>query len=219
MAKTLLNGTNEVLKALGVIQGDSGLLTTLSDSARQTHIDLVVQKWNEAVGQLYRVCNRPKPDALAENTITLATDDRDYALQADLVEMIFPLQDETNGSYLFEWTRGYLDMVARQPQPANYTGLAQYAVIRPTDGELYLDRIPTSVENTRVYKYRYKKSLLLSAAADTMPFTDETFTAMVPVVTQLYRRERESGGDDPYLTSSFAMAARALTQIKARSHW
>ena len=74
MAKTLLNGTNEVLKKLQLIQGDSGLLTTLTDSARQTFIDKTVQGWNELIDELFSIANVPLPEATAENTITLATD-------------------------------------------------------------------------------------------------------------------------------------------------
>jgi hypothetical protein len=38
-----LNAVNEVLKKKGIIAGDSALLTSLTDSARQVSIDLAIQ--------------------------------------------------------------------------------------------------------------------------------------------------------------------------------
>jgi len=75
---TLLQGVNEVLKKVSVIQGDTGALTTLSDSAKQVFIDPAVQSWNEAVDQLYSISNKPKPKELVKASITLATGDRDW---------------------------------------------------------------------------------------------------------------------------------------------
>lgn len=51
MAKTLLNGVNEVFKRIKLIQGDAAALTSLTDSARQHSIDLAIQIWNEVVDE------------------------------------------------------------------------------------------------------------------------------------------------------------------------
>ncbi|KKL14210.1 hypothetical protein LCGC14_2518020, partial [marine sediment metagenome] len=77
MPKSLLNGVNEVLKAVDIIEGDTGLLTSLTDSARQVFIDSAKQKLNEVIDQLYSILGDPKPQQLAEDTITLVTDDQD----------------------------------------------------------------------------------------------------------------------------------------------
>ena len=116
MAKTLLDGINEVLKRVKIVRGDTGVLTGLTDATVQTHIDLAVQMWNESLDDLYT--DTIKPKELAESTLTLVTGDRDYALQTDLVELKFPLIDETNGNYIFEWKRGYMDLVTIQNVPS-----------------------------------------------------------------------------------------------------
>jgi len=71
--KTLLSGVNEVLKKVHMIQGDSGLLTTLTDSGRQTYIDLAIQSWNEIIDDIYAVSDMPYPQELAESSINIPT--------------------------------------------------------------------------------------------------------------------------------------------------
>lgn len=219
MAKTLLNGVNEVLKRAKLIQGDSGALTTLSDSPRQVWIDNAVQAWNEIIEELYTISGKPLPKQLAESTITLVTDDRDYALQSDLTVLHWPFLDETNGQYIYEHTGGYLSLVASQPIPADFTGLPLTAAIRPTDGELYLDRIPTANENGLVYKYRYDKDISLSAAADTFPFTDATFRALVPAVTEVFNLYHRREFAEGVYKKSLGVGSRLLTQIQPRDSW
>lgn len=213
MAKTLLNGVNEVLKRVGEIQGDAAVLTSLTDSPRQAYVDLAVQLWNELIDEAYNAANVPLPQILGEATITLATGDRDYALNSALSRLYFPLLDETNGQTIHEYPGGYMAMVAEQLTPANYTGLANFAAVRATDGQLYLDRIPTSAENGLVYKYRYEKDGVLSAAADTMPFTDKVFRAFVPAVSEMWRRRMERDFDAALAAGSMARAIGLLTMV------
>ena len=217
--KTLLNGVNELLKRVRLIQGDSGILASLTDSPRQVYIDTAVQVWNELIEEVYSKANIPLPQELGENTITLATDDRDYALQTDVVQLYFPLLDETNGRYIDEYPGGYIDMVRDQTIPANYTGLPNYAAIRPTDSELYLDNIPTSAENGDVYKYRYDKDISLSAAADTFPFIDAVFRALVPAAVELWRKSHQNSFDADGYKKSVGTAARLMTQKQQRGSW
>ncbi|MGI9411547.1 MAG: hypothetical protein ACR2OV_15820 [Hyphomicrobiaceae bacterium] len=219
MAKTLLDGVNEVLKRAGWIEGDSDELTSLTESARQHVIDVTVQVWNEAIDTLYDQSRIPRTPELAENTITLATDDRDYALQSDLLQLRFPLIDETNGFYIHEAKGGYLAIVNSQQIPGDFKGLPQIAAIRPTDGELYMDRIPTSEENGRVYKYRYDKDQELTTAAAAMPFSDAVFRGMVPAVAQLLRRDLKNDFDAGTFGSQIGQASRFLSQGQLRAKW
>lgn len=219
MAKTLLNGVNEVFKRVGIISGSQGELTSLTDSARQRYIDIAVQAWNEAVEDLYTTMDQPMPQELQEDTLTLVQDDRDYALAVDLVQLHFPLLDETNNHYIFEFSGKYLDLVNSQPNPSGYTGLPHFAVIRPTDGQLYMDRIPRSEDAGRVYKYRYDKDVSLSAFDDTFPFTDATFRAMVPAVAQIWMRDERNNFDQPYFAASIGRAARTVSLQQPRESW
>lgn len=219
MAKTLLDCVNEVLERKGIIQGDTSLLTTLTDSSRQRSINLAIDAWNEGIDKLYSRTNLPKPNELAEDTITLATSDRDYALAADLNQLYFPLIDETNGYFIEEYKQGYLHLVNSQPYPNNETGLPSYACIRPTDGQLYLDRIPTANENGYVFKYRYDKELVLSDAADTVPFKDVVFRAMVRAVAEIFSRDFSRTYEPQIFNSAMADAGRYLIQQQQKSSY
>lgn len=216
---TLLDGVNEVLKRVGKIAGESGELLTLTDVARQRYVDTAVQIWNELVEQLYSESDLPMPKELAEDTITLVTDDRDYDLASDLVQLHWPLLDETNGQYITAYPGGYMQMVIDQPFPANETGLAMFAAIRPTDGQLYLDKIPTANENSRVYKYRYDKDVSLSEASDTFPFSDQVFRAMVPAVSEVWSKRHNNTFNESHFNSSMGRAARFLTKVQQRTSW
>lgn len=219
MAKTLLNGVNEVLKRIKVIQGDSGLLTTLTDSPRQIYIDLAVQVWNEAVEELYSRSGKSMPKEMATSSITLVTDDRDYALQTDLVALRWPFINQTDGEYIHEWKRGYHDLFSSQPQPSEYTGLATFAAIRPTDGELYLERIPKSQENGKIFTYNYDKDVSLSAFDDIFPFDDDVFRAMVPLVSEVVELGLDRDIQGALAATNFGRASRLLTKQPMRENW
>lgn len=219
MSKTLLNGVNEVLKRVNVISGDSGALSSLTDSGKQTFIDIAVQVWNEALDELYSTVGEPKPQELAEDTITLATGTRAYTLNSAMNQLYYPLIDGTNGNYINEYPGGYRAMVNDQAFPANYTGLPSYGAIRETDGKFYLDMAPTATENGNVYTYRYDKDISLSTAANTFPFKDVVFRAMVPAVAELWKRDQRNSFDPDYFRLSIGRAARMLTQKQVMESW
>lgn len=219
MAKTLLNGVNETFKQLSLIAGDAAELASLTDSARQSWIDSSVQSWNEAIDEVYSLVGLPLPNVMTEATITLVASDRDYALASDLVRLYFPLLDKTNGRYIVEYPGGYMAMFNDQPQPANWTGLPWAAAIRPSDGELYLDRIPQSAEAGLVYTYRYEKDTALESASDTVPFTDATFRAMVPAVAQLMNAKMRQSFDAGIYGMSIGRAGRLLRKQPQNTSW
>ena len=217
MSKTLLNGVNQVLIRANLIQGDSGQLTSLTDSARQVWVDNVVQVWNELVEQLYETSQTPMPTELAEGSLTLVTSTRAYALST-FNKLYFPLHDTTNGQYIYDGG-DYLDLVNTQAVPADYTGLPMFAVIRPTDKKLYLDRIPTANENGLVYTYRYDRDLALSLAADTFPFDDSVFRAMVPAVKEVFFMNDKREFNEGIFKISMARASALLTGNVQRTAW
>jgi len=215
---TLLTGVNAVLKK-NVIIDSSGALASLTDSPRQVFIDTAIAAWNEVIDELYSLSELPKPKQLAENTITLVTNDRDYALQSNVIQVFFPFQDETNGRYIYEYPGGYLQLVHDQPFPANETGLPQYGAISPEDGELYLDKKPTSAENGLVYKYRYNKDLIMDEAADVFPFNDMVYRALVDCVSEKWKLEHKREFDSSLFNRSLGRACRMLSQTPASPSW
>lgn len=216
---TLLEGVNEVLKRVGLIAGESGELLTLTDSARQRYVDTAVQIWNELLEDLYSAADKPLPKELAEGTLTLVTDDRDYAMESDLVQLHWPLLDSSNGQYITEYPGGFMQLKIDQPYPDNETGLPMFGAISPINGELYLDKIPTSNENGREYTYWYDKDVSLSEASDTFPFTDPVFRAMVPAVAEVWSKRHNNKFNDEHFNSSMGRAARLLTRVQQRTSW
>lgn len=218
MAKTLLNAVNEVLSRTGIIAGDAGDLTTLTDSARQRSIDVAIQAVNEAIDELYSITENPLPNEQAESTVTLVASTRAYSLASDLVQLRWPLIDKTNNQYLTEYVGGYNGLLQLDPEQDD-TGLPHWGVIRPTDGKLFLDRAPTSEEAGRVYTYQYDKDLSLSSSSDTVPFSDAVFRAMVPAWVQVWKREMRNEFDGALFQASIGRAARLATQKQARESY
>ena len=218
MAKTLLNAVNEILKRVGTISGASGELTSLTNSPRQRHIDVAIQSVNEVIDELYSSTATPMPNEQAESTITLMTGTQDYALATDLVQLRWPLVDKTNTQYLTEYPGGYDQMLLDDPEQDD-TGLALLAAIKPTNGELHLDRAPTSAENGNIYTYQYDKDVSLSVIGDTVPFKDIVFRAMVPAWVQVWKREIRNEFDDELFEANLGRAARLLSQAQQRTTW
>ena len=216
--KTLLNATNEILKRVGIIAGDAGLLTSLTDSARQKSIDTAIQVTNEGIADLYVASNSALPNKQAESTITLVTGTRNYTLATTLVMLRWPLIDRTNNQYITEYPGGYNAMLIGDMEQDD-TGLPHWAAIRPTDGALFMDRAPTSVENGRVYTYQYDKDTVLTLLTDTVPFGDEVFRAMVPAWAQLWRRDRQNSFDEPIYRRAVGDASLRLRKLPMRDNY
>ena len=216
MAKTLLDGVNEVLSLVSVISSD---LASLTDSAKQVFIDTAIQKWNESIDNLYMTANQPRAKSFEADSIVLVADLRDYALPKDLSQLRFPLRDETNGNHILLWEPGYEDLISKQLIPGNFTGLPNFACVRPDTGDLYLDTLPTSADAGREYKYLYYKDKALTLAADKMPFTDIVFRAMVPAVAELWKAEKESSFNEKAWRRDMGRAAKMLTQVETSTSY
>lgn len=218
MAKTLLNATNEILKRVRVISGDSGALTSLSDSARQGAIDVAVQVINEGLDELYSSTGLPKPKQQSSSTITLVAGQRDYTLASNLVLLRWPLIDRTNSQIIEEYPGGY-NQLLQDDLEQDDTGLPHSAAISPVDGKIYMDVAPTAADAGRIYTYQYDKDLSLALAADTVPFTDPVFRAMVPAWVQLWKREEMNQFDGDLFKASIGRASRLLPMTPARSSY
>jgi len=216
--KTLLNGVNEILTRVSVIAGDAGLLTSLTDSPRQVHIDVAKQVINEGIDDLYAVTNIAQPNEQAESTLVLVTGTRAYTLATDLIQIRFPMIDRTNNQTISEYPGGYNDMLNGDPEQDD-TGLPQYGAFRPTDGKFFLDCAPTAENNGRTYYYQYDKNLALSILTDTVPFNDAVFRAMVPAWVQLWKRERRNEFDEALYRLSIGRASALLSQRQARDSY
>ncbi len=216
--KTLLQAVNEILKRVGLIAGDAGALTSLTDSARQNAIDVAIQVINEGIDEVYSTSNIPLPSEQAESFITIATNTRTYTLASDMSQMRWPMVDKNNGIFIQEYPGGYNQMLVADPRQA-FTGLPIWAAIRPTDGVLYTFSTPGSADNGKIYTYQYDKNIQLTLATDLMPFGNPVFRAMVPAWAMLWKRDQRNEFDQGLFRSDVGRASRLLTLKQQRSSW
>lgn len=213
---TLLEGVNRVLRRTQIITSD---LSSLTSSGKQPWIDTAVYAWNEAMLDLYSTTSLPFPTEVGTSTITLVTSDRDYALASDLIQLRYPIKDETNGRFITEYPGGFMQMQEDQVFITNETGLPYLAAFDPEDGELYLDKLPTANENGLVYKYWYDKDLEMTLVTDTFPFNNHVFLSLVPAVAELWRAENKRDFNAGKYKHYMGMAAKFLTQVQQNDNW
>jgi hypothetical protein len=215
---TLLDGVNAVLKRVGLIQGDAGALTSLSDSARQTDIDICVQCWNEAVKALYFFPNQFPMEA-AESTFTLISSVREYDLASDFSTMVVEPKDEIHGYFLRPYPGGYVRMMEDQLIPSNWKGQANFYCIEPINGKLRLDVDPTDNEAGNVYTYRYTKSLEVSSASDTFACADNVLPYLYEPVAQLWNFRRKETFNESLYNLGMSQAMSTLNPESARGSY
>ncbi len=215
MAYTLLQATNKVLKKVSLIQGSSGELSSLTDSARQTDVDITVSSWNDVMDELYHAGKLP--GEMDTGTFTLSTSGtdsgREYAVDTDFVTMVGNPIDATNQRTLYPYPGGYLAMREDLQDPDDFTGPPGYWVISPVSGNIRLDRTPTSEENGDIYTYVFEKTRNLAAAADTFPFNDDAVDALVDAVAQKWNLHRKGQAAFEVVLYQASMA-RAMRMVK-----
>lgn len=222
MSKTLVNGVNDLLIKVGVLDNDT-VLTSLTDSARQTYVDSAVQAINETLDRLFALPQMPtRPNQVSERVITLTTDDQDYELHESLVRLIpqFGLVDEENNHVIsiIDDPDAYRRMIIGDIEQDD-TGLPYLACIRPTDGQLWLDRAPTAEYDGRQYKYRFERDPGMSEATDEFLFTDPVYRGVVLAASELWKKENKSSFNGSLFNAALAQAASRLTRTPPRDRW
>jgi hypothetical protein len=231
MAYTFMDGINRLLKRVGVIQGDTGDLSSFTDSAHQVDIDVGIQSFNELIHEYY---SRDMFDGeVAEGSITLvtattsATDalaPREYALATDFERMTGDrdqriLRNETNNFVIKEHKGGYAQLKVDQIDPSDFNGQPTSWVINPIRGVLEINTNPQAGESGDVYKYLYDKRIALTATGDLFPFSDTVVDAIMPAAAQLWKRDRRKEFDDGIFNTSFNRGLSYLTQSQTKTRY
>jgi hypothetical protein len=219
MSKTLLDGVNDLLKRMQYISGDAGSLSSLSDGSRQKEIDAAVSAWNDTIEDLFSVTNMPFPKDVGSDSITLVDGQREYALPTDLVQIRWPLKQETDGYYIYEYPGGYEQMRKDQPQPDTFDGRPYRAAINPITGGLYLEFAPQSAEAGDVYDILYDKDISVSSATDVFPFIDAVYRRLVPGAAEVWRYYMRNQFSQKVYNKSLSQASRYLTKLQARDSY
>lgn len=207
----LLDGVNDVLKNVQVVRSDNEL-TSLSDTGKQIFIDNAIAAWNEAVDQIFSKSKVMRPNQACQDSIIIKTNKREYCLPDDMVQLRWPLHDETNGRYINEYPGGYEELRNALVQPDNYTGQPVTGAINPENGDLYVDRLPTASEDGNEYVFFYWKDQGLSKKSDIFPFGDTVYRALVTVVAELWRYRQNQRTNSGVIKTGYGRAVRALEQ-------
>ena len=204
MALTLLNAVNAVAKRARLLHGDADEFTSLVSGNYQPDVDTIVQVINETICFMYDESGL-LPESKAEGTIVLALADRSYAVPDDWESMVSEtLIDRTNGYQIFRFEAGYVALVEQQLQPDSYEGRPYFWVMNPVNREIYLDSIPTAEDVGLTYTFVYNKTLHMSLAADTFPFSDECVRDLVPAFTEYWSKRAKETFDEAVFSVSVA---------------
>jgi hypothetical protein len=240
MAIVFVSAVNAVLKRVGEIAGDSeelatstvtstatGLVATdaFTDSRRQHKIDIVIQLWNEAAHEVFRM-GAFNAEVASATLITVAAQ-REYDLPSDFERMCGKnvgtrvLRGATSGTILTEYYGGYEQMMADQPQATQFTGDSSYYAISPVASKIRLSAEPTSNTASQTYNYLYHKRISLSStmATQTLPFSDSVADALVPVVSEVYERIQKKEMEPGLLTAAINRSLEFLSQTERRDRY
>ncbi len=224
MAKTLLDGVNQVLVKVGSLNSDAGLLSSLTDSARQTPIDVAIQSINETIDDVYLLPGiGPKPNQLFERSITLCPDVRAYSLHDSLIRLReeFDFYDSDNNHtivILRDEEDAYRRLIKQDPEQDD-TGLPSFCAIRPTDAKILFDRTPTDAEEGNEYLYRFDSDMGLTVAADEFGMTDPAFRALVVSAAEIWKLHRHREFSQEIYNNGLGRCARLLSRHTQSNSW
>ena len=218
MAFTFLQAVNKVLRRVGNIQGDAGELTTFTDSAKQTDIDVCKDVWNELIHEYYSRGLFSK--GTDEGQFALATDTREYPLEATFEIMAADELTNASSNYILRpYPGGWEQMRKDQPDPTDFTGQPMFWVINSTTGDLRIDTDPTSTQSGDIYKYIFTRRISLSNTTDLFPFSDTVVDSAVGAVKELWRRERIQKFDNSLFKVSFNRGIDYLLQTRPKKRY
>ena len=177
---TFLQVVNRVLRINTVIGADDDDLTTFDDTQHVATLQIAKIAIQSTLTEL--TSDRIIPYEEADGTITTLTGQRLYALPADFIrfkgEKPFLLKLDSNSESdnitVNEYPGGE-EKLRRQvldyrTQPGESRWFYQ---IMSSTKQIGLYQIPDSSINNVVYRFPYEKSVYVSVAADTMPFTTQ----------------------------------------------
>lgn len=216
-ATTFLEAVNATLKLVGIIQGDSGALTTFTDTARQTDIDVMLQAWNDTLDELFKIGNYPGEQE--ENNITLSSGVGEYTLATDYTKIIGNPINSANRRIIYPSPWTFEQLRHRQPDPSIFTGRPLYWLINPTNNKMRFDKQATSEEDGDVYTYINEIRSNLSATGDTFPVSDEAVDRLKSAVAQVWSSTQKSQFNEGVYQASMSRAADVLARIKRRTKY
>ena len=210
---------NKALKQLGLVGGEQEELLSFQDSSRRRSIDVIIEKANETVHELYTGSTSPIPSETREKLIHLEEGKRLYPLPENLIQIRWPLINERDSMTIYEWPGGYDRLREFQLKRDQFRGTPYRAVIHPNDGKLYMDRIPLSSDEGRPYTLYYDRMLRIDAEGDIFPFNDMVATAILPAVVERYKESQRGRFNSDIYNASMARAMDLAKMKVRRRQW
>lgn len=185
---TFLDAVNRVLRINTVIGADDDDLTTFDDTQHVATLQIARFAIQATLTEL--VSDRIIPHEEVDGTITLVTDQRVYSLPADFVRFkgekpfLLKLENSVSANITVNLYPGGEENLRRnildyRTQGGEPTWFYQ---INSTTKEIGLYQVPTSTYSGTVYRFPYEKSVYITVAADTLPFStqqeDDSFIDM-----------------------------------------
>ena len=230
-----IDAVNDVLKRVGVIEGDAGELVTttgtavddeFTDAGRQRQIDVALQVWGEVQKEVYSLGLFAAEAASA--TISLVADTREYTVATDFARFAGETYDQrvfrgaTTGLIVKEYPGGYAQMLKDQPVATDYTGDPGFFALSPVTAQtVRLDRDPTADQAGHTYNALYEIRLALTStmATATMALPDDAIESLVPVVAEFWNRTFKEDFDRAIFQNSLVRALGYMTQGQRRDRY
>lgn len=176
---TLLEAVTRILRLNAILRGDTDAPTSFSDTNHNASMQLAIVAVQDELTSL--TAERLVPYEKTSATITLATGTRTYSLATDFVNFYgYPHFYDTEGNRLLpEWPGGQEKLQLEDFQYLTRTGTPSWWYWEPTTSKkVGFYYAPDSSYNGKTLTYHYERSVMVSVAADTMPFhnNEENYT-------------------------------------------
>ena len=177
---TFLDVVNRVMRINTVIGADDDDLTTFDDTQHVATLQIAKIAIQSTLTEL--TSDRIIPYEEADGTITVSTGTRVYALPADFIRFkgqnpfLLKLDGSSNSENITvneypggeeSLRRGILDYREQPGEPR------WFYIIMSSTKQVGLYQVPDSSVNGVSYRFPYEKSVYVTVAADTMPFTTQ----------------------------------------------
>lgn len=171
---TLLECINRILRSEAIIRGDTDTVTSLSQTQHSASMNLSIVAIQNEIVDLIATKMIPK-ERKTTGSITLATQTRTYNLATDFTAFWGTphFYRSAENRQIYEYPGGLEKIQTDIYNYATQYGQPNWWYWEPgqtTYKQVGFFLVPSSAEDTQVWTYDYNASVLVSVAADELPF-------------------------------------------------
>ena len=168
---TFVDCVNRILRINTIIKGDDDDITVFSDTQHAASISLAQIAIQDELGEI--VSERLIPYEHTTGTISLVTNTRSYGLASDFIRFFGKpsFYDATDNRRIFQYPGGEQNLMNVDYQYKTNTGTpTSWYYDNTISKKAAFYNVPDSNYNGRSLSYDYEKSIMVTNAADDMPF-------------------------------------------------